>query len=122
MPVGCRMRARSRRRWPIVAVLCMAASGSVRADDRPAAAPSDATSSDATSSDTAASDETRLEELVVEGERPVSAASSREMRAHDFEVRPHFNLLQVLNNVPGLLVAQHQGGAKAAQYFLRGFD
>src|SRR5262249_47849760 len=29
---------------------------------------------------------------------------------------------QVLNNIPGLLVAQHQGGAKAPQWFLRGFD
>ena len=59
------------------------------------------------------SDETRLQELVVEAQRPVSAASSREVRAKDFMIRPHLTMQQVLNNIPGLLVAQHQGGAKA---------
>jgi len=63
-----------------------------------------------------------VERIVVEARRPISAASSREVRGRDFMVRPHITMNQVLNNIPGLVVAQHQGGSKAAQYFLRGFD
>jgi hypothetical protein len=44
------------------------------------------------------------------------------MNAKDFRIRPHSTLIQILNNVPGLVVAQHQGGSKAPQWFLRGFD
>jgi outer membrane receptor protein involved in Fe transport len=68
------------------------------------------------------SEETRLEEVEVRAERPMSAASSREMNARDFVTRPHSTLIQILNNVPGLVVSQHQGGSKAPQWFLRGFD
>src|SRR5262245_27769711 len=66
--------------------------------------------------------ETRLEEIVVEARKPMSAASAEEIRAHDYDVRPHETIMQILNNLPGLVVAQHQGGAKAPQWFLRGFD
>ena len=65
---------------------------------------------------------TRLEEMTVTRRRPVSSASSDTMRARDFELRPHTTTQQLLNNLPGLLVGQHQGGGKATQYFLRGFD
>jgi outer membrane receptor protein involved in Fe transport len=63
-----------------------------------------------------------LEEVVVEAQRPLSAASSDEIRAKDYELRPHTTTMEILNNVPGLLALQHQGGAKAAQYLIRGFD
>jgi len=72
--------------------------------------------------DEPASEETRLQELEVRAQRPTSAASSREMNARDFQMRPHSTIIQILNNVPGLVVAQHQGGTKAPQWFLRGFD
>ena len=65
---------------------------------------------------------TRLEEYTVTRRRPVSSASSDTMRARDFELRPHTTVQELLNNIPGLVVAQHQGGGKATQYFLRGFD
>ncbi len=65
---------------------------------------------------------TRLEEVVVEAQRPLSAASSDEIRARDYELRPHATTQEILNNVPGLVVAQHQGGGKATQWLLRGFD
>jgi hypothetical protein len=109
-----------------VATLCLVA-GAVSAEDDPAAcwdpAPpgpaSTADSSPAPTGEAAAnspsSQATQLEELVVEAQRPVSAASSREVRAKDFMIRPHLTIMQVLNNVPGLLVAQHQGGGKAPQ-------
>ncbi len=63
-----------------------------------------------------------LQEIVVEAAKPLSAASSQEIRARDFELRPHGTLIEVLNNVPGLVVSQHQGGAKAPQWLIRGFD
>ncbi|MBI3304087.1 MAG: TonB-dependent receptor plug domain-containing protein [Deltaproteobacteria bacterium] len=65
---------------------------------------------------------TRLGELTVTRRRPTTAASSETIRARDYEMRPHTTTQEILNNVPGLVVAQHQGGGKATQYFLRGFD
>jgi outer membrane receptor protein involved in Fe transport len=63
-----------------------------------------------------------LEELVVEAKKPLSAASAQEIRARDFDLRPHATTQEVLQNVPGLVVSQHQGGGKAMQYLIRGFD
>src|SRR5262249_54959284 len=65
---------------------------------------------------------TQLEEVVVEAERPLSAASSQVIRTRDYALRPHSTTQEILNNVPGLLVVQHQGGGKAVQYLIRGFD
>ena len=67
-------------------------------------------------------DTARLEEVVVEAKKPLSAASSEEIRAKDYELRPHETVKEILNNVPGLVVQQHQGGGKATQYLIRGFD
>jgi outer membrane receptor protein involved in Fe transport len=64
----------------------------------------------------------QLEEVVVEADRPLSAASSKLIRTRDFALRPHSTTQEILNNVPGLVVVQHQGGGKAVQYLLRGFD
>lgn len=63
-----------------------------------------------------------LDELVVEAKKPLSAASAQEIRARDFDLRPHATTQEVLQNVPGLVVSQHQGGGKAMQYLIRGFD
>src|SRR5712691_2510195 len=56
----------------------------------------------------------------VEADRPLTAASARTVR--DFLLRPRFTPEDVLRVVPGLVLAQHQGGGKADQIFLRGFD
>jgi outer membrane receptor protein involved in Fe transport len=64
----------------------------------------------------------RLAEVLVEADRPLSAASSLNIRAQDYAMRPHATIQEVLNNVPGLVVTQHQGGGKATQYLIRGFD
>jgi outer membrane receptor protein involved in Fe transport len=74
------------------------------------------------STDQQDSSQTRLKELTVTERRPTTAASSETIRARDYELRPHTTTQQLLNNLPGLLVGQHQGGGKATQYFLRGFD
>ncbi len=57
-----------------------------------------------------------------EAERPYSAASSRAVRALDIGTRPVRSSQDLLQLAPGLVVAQHAGGGKAEQIFLRGFD
>ncbi len=63
-----------------------------------------------------------LNEVTIEGIRPVSAASSKEIRAIDMQLKPVRSSQDMLLMVPGLFIAQHQGGGKAEQIFLRGFD
>lgn len=61
-------------------------------------------------------------ESVVIARGPTTAASSTTIRNLDFDLRPHTSPNDVLRVVPGLLAVQHQGGGKADQLFLRGFD
>lgn len=61
-------------------------------------------------------------ETTVAGRGPTTAASSSTIRNLDFDLRPHTSPNDVLRVVPGLLAVQHQGGGKADQLFLRGFD
>src|SRR4029078_1962829 len=58
----------------------------------------------------------------VEGRGATSAASASSVRDEDFELRPRTSPNDVLRVVPGLMAVQHQGGGKADQLFLRGFD
>ena len=61
-------------------------------------------------------------ESVVEGEKPFTAASASTVRDQEFLLRPRATPEDILRVVPGLVLAQHQGGGKADQIFLRGFD
>jgi len=61
-------------------------------------------------------------ESVVQSRGPLTAASSSTIRNRDFELRPRSTPNDLLRVVPGLLAVQHQGGGKADQLFLRGFD
>lgn len=61
-------------------------------------------------------------EATVEGDKPFTAASARTVRDRDFLLRPRISPEDILRVVPGLVLAQHQGGGKADQLFLRGFD
>jgi outer membrane receptor protein involved in Fe transport len=54
--------------------------------------------------------------------RPAEAASSVHLDAQQLAERPHTTASDLLRQVPGLVVAQHAGGGKADQLFLRGFD
>ena len=63
-----------------------------------------------------------MDEITVQGIRPISAASSKEIRAIDMQLKPFRTSQDMLLMVPGLFIAQHQGGGKAEQIFLRGFD
>jgi len=64
----------------------------------------------------------RLDAVHVEAERPYSAASSKTIRTFDLQIRPNNTAHDMLQLVPGLFIAQHAGGGKAEQIFLRGFD
>ncbi len=63
-----------------------------------------------------------LNELTIETTNSFSAASSKEIRAIDMQLKPIRSSQDMLLMVPGLFIAQHQGGGKAEQIFLRGFD
>jgi outer membrane receptor protein involved in Fe transport len=63
-----------------------------------------------------------VEKIVVIGNRPLTATSEVAVPAPDFELRPLESGGQLIDSVPGALTAQHTGGGKAEQYFLRGFD
>ena len=63
-----------------------------------------------------------LPDLVVKGDAPVSAASSQVLNIVDFQLRPKNSAQDMLRLVPGLFIAQHAGGGKAEQIFVRGFD
>ncbi len=63
-----------------------------------------------------------LGKVLVEGERSYSTASSMSIREFDLNVRPVNTAQDLLQLAPGLVIAQHAGGGKAEQIFLRGFD
>lgn len=65
---------------------------------------------------------TRLDSITVSAQRAYSAASDAQFRAADFALRPRSSAQDMLRVVPGLVIAQHAGGGKAEQIFLRGFD
>ena len=60
--------------------------------------------------------------VVVSAPPPAESSSEMVIPGRDFELRPPGRAADILRLVPGFVVSQHQGGGKAAQYFLRGFD
>ncbi len=50
------------------------------------------------------------------------AKNLKNISAYDIKLRPVRTSQDVLRSVPGLFIAQHAGGGKAEQIFLRGFD
>jgi hypothetical protein len=63
-----------------------------------------------------------LDPIVVSAEPAYAAASSRTVRELDLRLRPRETAQELLHLAPGLVIAQHAGGGKAEQIFLRGFD
>jgi hypothetical protein len=63
-----------------------------------------------------------LDPITVAAEPVYSAASSRAIREFDIALRPRETSQELLRLAPGLVIAQHAGGGKAEQIFLRGFD
>ncbi len=67
-------------------------------------------------------DVVELDKILVTAERVYSTASSSTIRQFDLNVRPVSNAQDMLQLAPGVIIAQHAGGGKAEQIFLRGFD
>ncbi len=63
-----------------------------------------------------------LSVVSVEARQPFSAASSKAIRDFDLKIKPVRSAQDMLLLVPGLFIAQHAGGGKAEQIFMRGFD
>ena len=63
-----------------------------------------------------------LDPVVVSAPPATESSSEQVIPGRDFELRPQGRPADILRLVPGFVVSQHQGGGKAAQYFLRGFD
>lgn len=63
-----------------------------------------------------------LGSVLVEGDRSFSTASAQSIRNFDLLTRPNRSAQDMLQLAPGLIIAQHAGGGKAEQIFLRGFD
>src|SRR5262249_40001229 len=78
--------------------------------------------SDATGFLRAREEDHHLLETRIEAPAPTSAASAETIRDRDLMLRPKATPEDILRVVPGLVLAQHQGGGKADQLFLRGFD
>ena len=64
----------------------------------------------------------KLPEIIITADRALSAASSQVLTALDFKLRPVNSAQDLLRIIPGVVTAQHAGGGKAEQIFLRGFD
>jgi hypothetical protein len=67
-------------------------------------------------------EEPTLPPVVVTAPPPVSSSSEVFIPGRDFQLRPEGRPADILRLVPGFVISQHQGGGKAEQYFLRGFD
>jgi outer membrane receptor protein involved in Fe transport len=65
---------------------------------------------------------TQLPPVLVTAPPPFSSSSEQLIPGKDFELRPEGRPADVLRLVPGLIIGQHQGGGKAEQYLIRGFD
>ncbi len=63
-----------------------------------------------------------IEPNIVQADPAFTTASSSVIRALDIQLRPRESSQQLLALTPGLVIAQHAGGGKAEQIFLRGFD
>jgi outer membrane receptor protein involved in Fe transport len=75
-----------------------------------------------TSAQTPGTPEAVLPPVTVTAPPPVSSSSEQLVPGRDFELRPHGRPADVLRLIPGLIINQHQGGGKAEQYLIRGFD
>ena len=63
----------------------------------------------------------KLSEITINQSKDVGGAMNR-ISAVDMLLRPVNSAQDLMRLVPGLFIAQHQGGGKAEQIFLRGFD
>jgi outer membrane receptor protein involved in Fe transport len=70
----------------------------------------------------ASSEPPPVQDIEVQGGTNADAASEVTVRRRELALRPRHRAEDLVEAVPGLFTVQHSGGAKAQQYFLRGFD
>jgi hypothetical protein len=70
----------------------------------------------------AQTDTVRLKELTITGTAADGIGPLHSLSKVDLNLLPVRSAQDLLRLVPGLFIAQHQGGGKAEQIFLRGFD
>ncbi|MEZ4404463.1 MAG: TonB-dependent receptor [Kofleriaceae bacterium] len=104
--------------WTLVVAALTPARARAQATPPPAAVTED----DAASYDPELVDPGEFELIEVESTAPPESASSVHFDADDLRRRPHDQPSDLMRQTPGLVVAQHAGGGKSDQYFLRGFD
>ncbi len=63
-----------------------------------------------------------LSTVTVEARQPFSAASSKAIRDFNLKIKPVRSTQHMLQLAPGLFLAQHAGGGKAEQIFMRVID
>ncbi len=64
----------------------------------------------------------QMKEVQVESTKLEPSASAEVIPYKSLDTKPHDTPIQILNDLPGLVAVQHQGGGKAPQYLIRGFD
>src|SRR5438132_13230268 len=64
----------------------------------------------------------RLPPVTVTAPLPTASSSEVVIPRDDVELLPPGRPAEVLRLIPGFVISQHQGGGKAEQYLLRGFD
>ncbi len=64
----------------------------------------------------------QMKEVEVEAPKLEPSASAEVVPYKELDTKPHDTPIQILNDLPGLVAVQHQGGGKAPQYLIRGFD
>lgn len=111
-----------RRAAGVCAGLACALGGATAARPDPTPPPPTATDADAELDLALADLDDADEVIVVHGDAPAEAASSVHFDRATLRERPHTRPSDLLRQTPGLVVAQHAGGGKSDQYFLRGFD
>src|SRR5258707_1162111 len=63
-----------------------------------------------------------LKEVIITNQTGSTIGAFHTLSRIDLNIRPVRSAQDLLRLVPGLFIAQHQGGGKAEQMFLRGFD
>ncbi|HEY4799636.1 MAG TPA: TonB-dependent receptor, partial [Bacteroidia bacterium] len=63
----------------------------------------------------------QLSEVTIRGSNDIGQTMNT-VNSIDMQLRPTNSAQDLLKLIPGLFIAQHQGGGKAEQIFLRGFD
>src|SRR5436190_8126831 len=64
----------------------------------------------------------RLDPVTVVAPPPATTSSEMVIPRRDLELLPPGRPAEALRLIPGFIINQHQGGGKAEQYLLRGFD